>query len=130
MDIFAVGAFIFFIIFVSAIISNHASGDSTVVDASLKETRNKVLAVTTEIISGKEIKNVLGAVTGVSTISASTDRQAEVAEKEALLSIMKKTEEMGGNAIIGLRMSSSSFEQQGSKWMMAKVFYSGTAVVI
>lgn len=96
----------------------------------LADLRQKVLVVTGSTIPGKEIKNVLGNVTGVSKTSASTGDESEAAEKEALAALMENALEMGANAVIGLKMTSSSYEQQGSQWMVAKTFYTGTAVVI
>lgn len=96
----------------------------------LADLRQKVLVVTGSTIPGKEIKNVLGNVTGSSKTAASTGDESEAAEKEALAALMENALEMGANAVIDLKMTSSSYEQQGSKWMVAKTFYTGTAVVI
>ena len=92
--------------------------------------RSKVLVVTANSIPGKEIKSVLGTVSGTSSTSASTAAESEAAEKEALVSLMKNAVEMGANAVIDLKMTTSSYEQQGSKWMVSKAFYNGTAVTI
>jgi len=35
---------------------------------------------------------------------------------------------MGANAIVDLRMTTGSYEQQGTKWMVTRVVYNGTAV--
>ncbi|MFZ6008061.1 MAG: heavy metal-binding domain-containing protein [Nitrospirota bacterium] len=63
-----------------------------------------------------------------------------LAEKEAMLDIMNKAINMGANAIIDLKMTTSTYEQQGlegmvssvlyNKKMASKVIYNGTAVRI
>jgi len=43
---------------------------------------------------------------------------------------MKRALEMDANAIVDLRMTTGSYEQQGSKWMVSRVVYNGTAVMV
>jgi len=94
--------------------------------AAMKE---KILVVTSSDIPTRKIRDVLGSVTGIST-SASTEEEFTRAEREAMADIMRRGLEMGANAIVDLRMTTGSYEQQGAKWMVTRVVYNGTAVKI
>ena len=76
----------------------------------------------------REIIGALGNVTGISATAASTDKGFRKAEQEALADIMRQGIQMGANAIVDLKMTTGSYEQQGSQWMVSKVVYYGTAV--
>jgi uncharacterized protein YbjQ (UPF0145 family) len=125
------GAFVFFFIFLpikltkrkAQKIINRTSGE-------LIELGKKVLVVSSGYIPGKEITHVIGHVTGTSRIEASCPEQADAAEREAKLDLMKTAMNMGANAIIDAKMTSSSHQQQGSQWMVSKTYYTGTAVII
>ena len=101
-----------------------------IVDSGLKTIGKEVIAVTSEAFPGKPIKSTLGSVVGISDTAASTDEQFLLAEKEAMLNILTIAREMGANAVIGLRMSAGTYQQQGSQWMVTKVTYNGTAVQV
>jgi len=45
-----------------------------------------------------------------------------------MAAIMRGSLEVGTNAIVDLRMTTGSYEQQGIKWMVTRVVYNGTAV--
>jgi len=107
-------------------------------DKQIQELSQRVLFVTSSTVPGKEIKRVIGAVTGVSKTEASTDAEFKLAEKEALLDIMQKAIELGANAIVDLKMTTGSYEkrvwidigsQKGYR-MVSKVTYTGTAVIV
>lgn len=107
-------------------------------DKQIQELSQRVLVVTSSTVPGKEIKRVIGAVTGVSKTEASTDAEFKLAEKEALLDIMQKAIELGANAIVDLKMTTGSYEkrvwidigsQKGYR-MVSKVTYTGTAVIV
>jgi len=100
------------------------------VNKQIQDLRQRILIVTSSTIPGKEIKDVIGSVTGVSKIAASTDAEFRLAEKEALLDIMNQAINLGANSIIDLKMTTGSYQQQGSKWMVSKATYTGTAVRI
>jgi len=70
---------------------------------------------------------VLGSVTGISK-SASTEAGFTRAEREAMVAVMRRGLAIGANAIVDLRMTTGSYEQQGTKWMVTRVVYNGTAV--
>ena len=97
-------------------------------DEEIKNLREKILVVTSSDIPTRRIKGVLGSVTGVSDTAASTGKGFRRAEKEAMLNIMNLGIRMGANAIVDLCMTTGSYEQQGSKWMVSRVVYNGTAV--
>ena len=120
----------FFILWALRIKKQKALKKMEIVDSRLKSIGKEVIAVTSEVFPGKTIKNTLGSVAGISDTAASTDEQFLLAEKEALLNILTGAREMGANAVIGLRMSAGTYQQQGSQWMVTKVTYSGTAVQV
>jgi uncharacterized protein YbjQ (UPF0145 family) len=99
-------------------------------DKNIQELRERIIVVTSNSLPDREIKSALGNVTSISATAASTDRGFRKAEKEALADIMRQGIHMGANAIIDLKMTTGSYEQQGSQWMVAKVVYYGTAVRI
>ncbi len=109
-----------------------SSGAAGVIASLLpfQDLRQRILVVTSSIIPGKEIKDVLGSVTGVSKVAASTDAEFRLAEKEALLDIMNQAINLGANSVIDLKMTTGSYQQQGSQWMVSKATYTGTAVRI
>lgn len=97
-------------------------------DKEIQELRSSIIVVTSNNLPNREIKGALGNVTGISETAASTDRGFRKAEKEALADIMHQGIQMGANAIVDLKMTTGSYEQQGSQWMVSKVVYYGTAV--
>lgn len=99
-------------------------------DGILDTYKSRIIVVTTPTVPGKEIKHVHGAITGNATTQASSDAETNLAEKEALLDLLKKADQIGANAVVDLKLASTSYEQQGSKWMVSKIFYSGTALSI
>lgn len=100
------------------------------IDKQIQDLRQQILVVTSSTIPGKEIKDVMGSVTGVSKVAASTDVEFRLAEKEALLDIMNQAINLGANSVIDLKMTTGSYQQQGSQWMVSKATYTGTAVRI
>jgi uncharacterized protein YbjQ (UPF0145 family) len=120
----------FFIFWALRVKKQKALKKIKIVDSRLKRIGNDVIAVTSGDFPGKTIKNTLGSVVGISDIAASTDEQFLLAEKEAMLNILTVAREMGANAVIGLRMSAGTYQQQGSQWMVTKVAYNGTAVQV
>lgn len=107
-----------------------AVADTKTLEEVIDTYRNRITVVTTPTVPGKEIKHVHGAITGNATTQASSNAQTNLAEKEALLDLLKKADLLGANAIVDLKLASTSHEQQGSKWMVSKIFYSGTALSV
>lgn len=97
--------------------------------ADLAELRKQVLVVAGNSVPGREIKSVIGHVTGTAE-SASREEEAEASEKRAMLALMTAALERGANAVVDVRLTSSTFEEQGSQWQVSKPTYTGTAVVI
>ena len=98
--------------------------------ALIGQMKERVLVVTSGDIHGREIRQVLGVVTGRSPLEAATHLEQEVAEQEALAALMVNALNMGANAVVDLRLSNSSHEQTYTKWMVTMTCYSGTAVDI
>jgi uncharacterized protein YbjQ (UPF0145 family) len=98
--------------------------------AEIMEFSREVLMVSSSEIPGREIKQVIGHVSGGSRIEASCPEETEAAALEAKLSLLRNAYNMGGNAIIDARLTSCSYQAQGSEWMVTKSSYTGTAVVI
>jgi uncharacterized protein YbjQ (UPF0145 family) len=97
-------------------------------EKDIQELRERITIVTSNSLPDRAVKSAIGNVTGISATAASTDRGFRKAEKEALADIMRQGIQMGANAIIDLKMTTGSYEQQGSQWMVSKVVYYGTAV--
>ncbi|MEQ1533616.1 MAG: heavy metal-binding domain-containing protein [Sideroxydans sp.] len=98
-------------------------------DARLDNKRSEIVVVASSGIPGKEIQNVLGAVTGISNTQASSKEEFELAEKEAMLALIEKAQRLGANAIVDLKLSTGSYQQQGSQWQVSQAVYNGTAVI-
>ena len=126
MDVLLVVAGLFVALIVFSLLGR--SHKTTELDDKIRNLREKIIVVTSNSLPDRQIKGALGNVTGISATAASTDRGFRKAEKEALADIMRKGIEMGANAIIDLKMTTGSYEQQGSQWMVSKVVYYGTAV--
>ena len=130
---------IFIVIFIGVLFLIAASNRKTRAKAAVSlseatdkvnELRQKVLVVSSTAIPGKEIKQVLGQLSGTSSIEASRPEEADAAEQQAMLNLMEKAQAMGANAVIDAKLTSSSHQKQGSKWMVSKAYYTGTAVII
>jgi uncharacterized protein YbjQ (UPF0145 family)/membrane protein implicated in regulation of membrane protease activity len=108
--------------------ADEARNRAAEVDDKINSLRSEITVLNGSIFHGKEIKTVLGAVTGSSQIAASSEDEANLAEKKAMLDMMEKTKAGGGNAVIDAKLTMSTFEKQGSKWQSSKFYYTGTAV--
>ena len=98
------------------------------IEKDIQVLRERITVVTSSSLPDKDIKGAIGNVTGISATAASTDRGFRKAEKEALVDIMLQGIQIGANAIIDLKMTTGSYEEQGSKWIVSKIVYYGTAV--
>ena len=81
-------------------------------------------------VPGREIIKVIGPVIGFSAVSSDTTGKFQLAEREAMLSLLTKAREEGADAVIDLKMMTISFEQSGMEGATPKVTYVGTAVVL
>lgn len=128
MDVLIVAIVLFVALIIFSLLGR--SNKTAELDADIKSLREKIIVVTSNNLPDRQIKGALGNVTGISATAASTDRGFRKAEKEALADIMRQGIQMGANAIIDLKMTTGSYEQQGSQWMVSKVVYYGTAVKV
>ena len=90
--------------------------------------RNRV-KVFTQLPSG-EVKESLGLVRGISDIEASSRLDFELAEQEALYLMLKQARELGANAVVDARLTTGTYETNGSQWQVSRPVYTGTAVRI
>ncbi|HLE18737.1 MAG TPA: heavy metal-binding domain-containing protein [Syntrophales bacterium] len=128
MDVLLVAAVLFVAFIVFSLFGR--SNKTAELDAEIKNLRERIIVVTSNSLPDGGIKGALGNVTGISETAASTDRGFRKAEKEALADIMRQGIQMGANALVDLKMTTGSYEQQGSQWMVSKVVYYGTAVKV
>ena len=126
MDVLLVAAVLFVALVVFSLFGRN--NKTAELDDEIRNLRERIIVVTSNSLPDRQIKGAIGNVTGISATAASTDRGFRKADKEALADIMRKGIEMGANAIIDLKMTTGSYEQQGSQWMVSKVVYYGTAV--
>ena len=127
MEIFLlIGVILGIFLLASLIFRKRTSLDE--IEKDIQGLREWIIVVTSNSLPDREIKGALGNVTGISATAASTDRGFRKAEKEALADIMRQGIQIGANAIVDLKMTTGSYEQQGSQWMVSKEVYYGTAV--
>ena len=77
-----------------------------------------------------QVKASLGLVRGLSDIEASSRRDFELAEQEALYAMLKEARALGANAVIDARLTTGTYETAGSQWQVSRPVYTGTAVRI
>ncbi|NCQ28421.1 MAG: heavy metal-binding domain-containing protein [Armatimonadetes bacterium] len=128
MELFIIGLVI--IIAINAYRSKKAKSSTASLDQVLAQKRGVVTTVSTSSVPGKNITSVIGAVSGKSKTQASTQEEFDLAEKEAMLSIIENAQRLGANAIIDLKATTGTYQQQGSQWQVSQTMYSGTAVCV
>lgn len=128
MELFFIGLAI--IIAINAFRKKKATASVASLDQLLNQKRREVTAVSTASVPGKNIASVIGAVSGKSRTQASTKEEFDLAEKEAMLAVIENAQQLGANAIIDLKATMGSYQQQGSQWQVSQTMYTGTAVVI
>lgn len=108
-------------------------------DKEIQYFQNRIAVATSDAIPGRATEQVLGPVTGTSRIPASNDEERQLAEREAMHSLIKQALQMGANAVLNLNMTTESFEFTEPKkflvfpavtWTATKVIYAGTAVKV
>ena len=100
------------------------------IDVQIAEIKKEITIVNGSLIPGKKIIEVLGLVRGISDSQATTKKQFSLIEKEALYNMFKEARALGANAITDTKLTTGTYEQQGSKWQSSQAIYTGTAVVI
>lgn len=135
--IFAVSAFI--ALFWPVIHSYRLKRRRIDLDKEIQIYQNRITVVTSDSISGRVTEQVLGSLTGTSQIPASNDEERKLAEREAMHSLIKQAVQMGANAVIGLNMTTESYQFTEPRkflvfpavtWTATKVIYAGTAVKV
>ena len=81
-------------------------------------------------IPPEKVRETLGLVRGISAIEASSRLDFELAEQEALYLMLKHALELGANAVVDARLTTGTYEANGSKWQVSRPVYTGTAVRI
>ncbi|WP_028081458.1 heavy metal-binding domain-containing protein [Solimonas soli] len=107
-----------------------ATTKSVAIDALTQELQTEITVVTGASVPGATVERVIGLVRGMSETQASTKQQFELAEKEALRNMLQQAKRLGAKAILDTRLSASTYEQQGSKWQVSQIVYTGTAVML
>jgi hypothetical protein len=77
-----------------------------------------------------KVRETLGLVRGISAIEASSRIDFELAEQEALYAMLQQALELGANAVVDARLTTGTYETNGSKWQVSRPVYTGTAVRI
>ena len=100
------------------------------IESEINSLRKKILVVTGNTVPGKKILKVLGAVRAVSDTQASSRQEFDLAEKEAMKTLMTSAISLSANAIIDVRLSTGTYQKKGSQWQVSQSVYTGTAVQI
>lgn len=98
-------------------------------DEKLEEIMQDVVFVTTEEIPGKTITRCLGGVRAISS-RVTSEGALIIEEKVALRAFLENAKAMGANAVVGMKVQSITFEQNGSRWNSGTLYYTGTAVIV
>jgi uncharacterized protein YbjQ (UPF0145 family) len=86
--------------------------------------------VFTHSIPADRVKETLGMVRGISDTEAGSPRDFRLAEQEALLIMLKQAHDLGANAVVGVALTTGTYETNGSQWQVSRPVYTGTAVRI
>ncbi len=78
----------------------------------------------------EKVRETLGLVRGISAIEASSRLDFELAEQEALYLMLQHALELGANAVVDARLTTGTYETNGSRWQVSRPVYTGTAVRI
>ncbi len=81
-------------------------------------------------LPSEKVRETLGLVRGISDIEASSRLDFELAEQEALYLMLKQARELGANAVVDARLTTGTYETNGSQWQVSRPVYTGTAVRI
>jgi len=122
--------FIVFVFFVFPALKKKKDMESMeIYSKKVNEITKEIVTSTSDSLPNAVIEKVLGIVKGVSKVQASTKSEFELAEKSAFYEMLKNAKEKGANGVISIKMSSGTYEQQGSKWQVSQIIYTGTAVI-
>ena len=110
---------------------------SIALDKEIQYFQNRVAIATSDAIPGRATEQVLGPVTGTSRIPASNDDERQLAEREAMHSLIKQALQMGAHAVVDLKMTTDSYQHTDPRKLLVfpavtftavKMTYTGTAV--
>jgi len=99
-----------------------------IMEQALKGIQAKVKVFTH--LPPEKVRETLGLVRGISDIEASSPLDFELAEQEALYLMLKQACELGANAVVDARLTTGTYETNGSQWQVSRPVYTGTAVRI
>jgi len=100
----------------------------TLVQQALDRAQAKVTVFT--YVPSDKIKQTIGLVRGISDTEASSQADFALAEREALLLLLKHAHDLGANAVVGVQLTTGTYETSESKWQVSRPIYTGTAVRI
>ncbi len=86
------------------------------IDNQIAEIKKEIMIVNGSSIPGKKIIKVLGLARGISDSQATTKEEFSLIEKEALYNMFKEARVLGANAITDAKLTTGTYEQQGSRW--------------
>ncbi len=124
------GGFALFIVYSIFASMDKAKEKAGKLQAVLEELRHEVMVVISSVIPGKEIKQVFGNVSGISDTNVVSREEFALAEKEAMHNLILEAKKLGANAVVGLKLSTSTYEHTGSQWQVSQLVYLGTAVSV
>jgi uncharacterized protein YbjQ (UPF0145 family) len=81
-------------------------------------------------LPSETVRETLGLVRGISDIEASSRLDFQLAEQEALYLMLMQAEALGANAVVDARLTTGTYETNGSQWQVSRPVYTGTAVRI
>jgi hypothetical protein len=99
-----------------------------IMEQALKGIQSKVKVFTH--LPPEKVRETLGLVRGISDIEASSRLDFELAEQEALYLMLKQALALGANAVVDARLTTGTYETNGSQWQVSRPIYTGTAVRI
>ena len=116
-------------------------------DTSVKE--KALIVTTTPSVEGKKIQQYRGIVTGEAIMGANIfkdlfagirdivggrsavyEQELQRARDIALAELQQRAHILGANAVVGVRLTTSTCEADGSRWQVSRPVYTGTAVRI
>ncbi len=86
---------------------------------ALKRAQAEVTVFTYALPTG-QLKRTFGLVRGISDTEATSKRDFRLAEQEALLLMLKQAHDMGANAVVGVRLTTGTYEANGSQWQVSR----------
>jgi uncharacterized protein YbjQ (UPF0145 family) len=102
--------------------------NSAEISEKLNTLKQEILIVTSDHITGKNIRKTLGIVRGISDTLANSKKEFNLAETEVLCNMLNDAKNIGANAITDVKISTGAYQHQS--WQVSQVIYIGTAVLV